>query len=194
MTVAEDLATLRIGYAATVHEMSEAELDQELDRVRQRANGAEQAALIAAERRLRRGVRPVPTDAPGIVREAIATAGVGEAWAVEGINAARAGNRLFITEADELGWTITAYRVEGAEATPITTISEGHPVRVLAGLLRDAVRPMIWHRVRPGEYRSGGYEVGLLPTGEWFAEGPGVDRCFDHKHEAQAACDAARRA
>lgn len=49
-----------------------------------------------------------------------------------------------------------------------------------------------WKRIKPGQYRFGAYLVGQLDTGEWFAEGPGVDRCFDHKSEAQAACAAAR--
>ena len=51
---------------------------------------------------------------------------------------------------------------------------------------------MAWKRVKPGLCRSGGYLVGQLDTGEWFAEGPGVDRCFDYKRDAQAACAAAR--
>lgn len=50
---------------------------------------------------------------------------------------------------------------------------------------------MVWKRVQPGLYRSGKYLVGHLQTGEWFAEGPGVDQVFDHKHAAQAACAAA---
>lgn len=45
-----------------------------------------------------------------------------------------------------------------------------------------------WTRVQPGLYRCGGYQVGRLDTGEWFAEGPGADEVLPTKREAQQLC------
>lgn len=110
------------------------------------------------------------------------------------MNAVRAGNLLLVIDVDDLGWMVTAYVIDGGEADPVAvlTAENGSPVRVLSAWLRAAAGPMRWKRVKPGVYRSGGYLVGQLDTGEWFAEGPGVDQCFDHKNAAQAACAAAR--
>lgn len=47
---------------------------------------------------------------------------------------------------------------------------------------------LAWHREGPGLYRSGPYRVGRLDTGEWFADGPGVDAVYDTKAQAQVAC------
>lgn len=130
-----------------------------------------------------------------IVRDAIsASGGLGEPWCLDGVNAVRIGNLLIVIDVDDLGWVLTAYVIDGGEATLVAVLAaeDGDPVRALTGWLRAAAGPMVWKRVTPGVYRSGGYLVGQLETGEWFAEGPGVDRCFDHKHDAQAACAAAR--
>lgn len=106
----------------------------------------------------------------------------------------RVGNLFLEIESDDLGWMVTSYVIDGGEAAPVAVLAGegGDPVRAVAGLLRNAAGPMAWKRVAQGQYRSGDYLVGQLDTGEWFAEGPGVDRCFDHKHDAQAACAAAR--
>ena len=140
--------------------------------------------------------RALATSAAGIVRDAIdASGGLGEPWRLDDADAVRSGDLLFVVEVDDLGWMMTAYLIDGGEATPIAVLADetgNNPVRVLAGWLRNASGPMAWKRVKPGLYRSGGYLVGQLDTGEWFAEGPGVDQCFDHKHDAQAACTAAR--
>jgi hypothetical protein len=139
-----------------------------------------------------------PAAAPGVeamVRDAIrASGGIGEPWCLDGVNAVRVGNLLLEVDADDLGWMVTGYAVEGAEAVPFSVLAREHgdPVRALADWLRSAAGPMAWKRVTAGLYRSGEYLVGQLDTGEWFAEGPGVDRCFDHKHDAQAACGSAR--
>lgn len=48
-----------------------------------------------------------------------------------------------------------------------------------------------WRRIQPGLYVSVGgprYQVGLLGTGEWFAEGPDVDAVYKSKGDAQQAC------
>lgn len=141
-----------------------------------------------------------------IVRQAIgASGGLGETWCIEepgcvdescraDVNAVRVGNLLLEIETDDLGWMLTAYEIADGEATPVAAVADesGNPVRALAAWLRSAAGPMNWTRVKQGLYRSGGFLVGQLDTGEWFAEGPGVDRCFDHKHDAQAACAAAR--
>jgi hypothetical protein len=130
-----------------------------------------------------------------IVRVAInASGGLGEPWHLDDATAVRVGNLLFAIDVDELGWVVTAYVIDGGEADPVAVLAgeNGDPVRALTAWLRAAAGPMTWKRVAPGVYRSGGYLVGLLATGEWFAEGPGMDRCFDHKHDAQAACAAAR--
>lgn len=130
-----------------------------------------------------------------IVLQAIrASGGLGEPWDIDDAAAVRVGNLLFLIEADDLGWVMTSYVIDGDEAAPAAIIaSDGdNPVRALCGWLRSAAGPMSWKRVKQGLYRSGDYLVGQLDTGEWFAEGPGVDRCFDHKHDAQAACAAAR--
>lgn len=130
-----------------------------------------------------------------IVRAAISdSGGLGEPWCVDGVNAVRAGNLLLLIEVDDLGWVVTAYVIDGGEAAPVAALAEenGNPVRALTAWLRAAAGPMAWKRVKPGRYHCGGYLVGKLETGEWFAEGPGVDRCFDYKHDAQAACGAAR--
>ena len=47
---------------------------------------------------------------------------------------------------------------------------------------------MKWKRIEPGLYRSGEYQVGLLASGEWFAEGPNVDSAYRSKGDAQQAC------
>ena len=138
----------------------------------------------------------MPTRAAEIVRDAIsASGGLGEPWSLDGDNAVRVGNLLLEVDVDDLGWMLTAYAIDGGEADPVAVLTEsdGNPVRALTAWLRNVAGPMSWRRVEPGQYRCGGYLVGLLDTGEWFAEGPRVDRCFDHKHDAQAACDSARR-
>jgi hypothetical protein len=135
--------------------------------------------------------------AAGIVRDAIrASGGLGEPWCLDGVNAVRVGDLLLVIEVDDLGWMLTAYAIAGGQATAVSVLAEqnGNPVRALTGLLRTAAGPMAWKRIKPGLYRCGGYLVGQLGTGEWFADGPGVDRCFNHKHDAQAACGAARTA
>ena len=135
--------------------------------------------------------------ADGIVRDAIrASGGLGEPWSLDGENAVRVGDLLFVIEVDDLGWMLTAYAIAGGEATAVSVLAEqnGNPVRALTDSLRSAAGPMAWTRVKPGLYRCGRYLVGQLDTGEWFADGPGVDRCFDHKHDAQAACGVARTA
>jgi hypothetical protein len=138
---------------------------------------------------------PVVTRAVDILRKAIiASGGLGEPWCLDDVNAVRVGNLLLEVEADDLGWMVTAYAVDGDEAAAVAVLADerGDPVRALTGWLRNAAGPMAWKRVEQGLYRCGGYLVGHLETGEWFAEGPGVDQCFDHKHDAQAACAAAR--
>ena len=51
---------------------------------------------------------------------------------------------------------------------------------------------MNWKRIRPGLYRYDNWEVGKLePSGEWFAEGPGVDGVCPTKREAQDLCQRA---
>ena len=135
--------------------------------------------------------------AGGIVRDAISSSGgLGEPWCLDDddASAVRVGDLLLEMDVDDLGWMVTAYVIDGGEAAPVSVLAgeSGNPVRALAGCLRNAAGPMAWNRVKQGLYRSGGYLVGQLDTGEWFAEGPGVDRCFDHKHDAQAACAAAR--
>lgn len=142
-------------------------------------------------------MNPVPPRAAEIVSDAIsASGGLGEPWCLDGVNAVRVGDLLFVIEVDDIGWMLTAYLIDGGEADPVAVLaaeSNRNPARALTGWLRNAAGPMAWNRIKPGLYRSGGYFVGQLDTGEWFAEGPGVDRCFDHKHDAQAACAAARR-
>ena len=139
--------------------------------------------------------------AADIVRAAIRTSGgLGDAWCsgvdVRQPDAVRVGNRIVVveTDGDDLGWLMTIYAMSGDdEATPIAVIAgENGAVRTLASWLRTTARPMAWKRVRPGLYGSGAYVVGHLDTGEWFAEGPGVDQAFDDKAQAQRACDAAR--
>lgn len=105
-----------------------------------------------------------------------------------GANAVRVGDVLLEIDTDDLGWTITAYVIAGAQATAVMVLAgeNANPVRAITGLLRHVAGPMAWERVTPGLYRCGRYLVGQLDTGEWFAEGPGVDRCFDHKRDAQA--------
>ncbi len=135
------------------------------------------------------------TRAVEIVHQAIsASGGLGEPWCVEGANAVRVGNLLLVIDTDDLGWVMTAHVVDGGEAAPVAVLADEStsPVPALTCWLRNAAGPMAWKRIKPGLYRSGGYLVGQLDTGEWFAEGPGVDRCFDHKQDAQAACAAAR--
>ena len=137
-------------------------------------------------------VPPRPAD---IVRDAISASGVpGEPWHLDGMNAVRVGSLLLVIDVDDLGWMVTAYVIDSGEAEPAEVLAaeNGNPVSALTAWLRAAAGPMDWKRVKPGVYRSGGYLVGQLDTGEWFAEGPGVDRCFDHKTDAQAACAAAR--
>lgn len=140
--------------------------------------------------------RAMSRSASGIVRSAIsASGGLGEPWFLDGVNAVRVGDWLFEVEVDDLGWIMTAYRIDDGQAAAVAVLAgedDGNPVRALSGWVRNAAGPMAWKRVKPGLYRSGVYVVGHLDTGEWFAEGPGVDQCFDHKHDAQAACAAAR--
>jgi hypothetical protein len=138
---------------------------------------------------------PPEIRAADIVLDAIAASGgLGEPWWLDGMNAVRVGNLLIDVDADDLGWMMTAYAIDAGEAAPVAVLADdsGNPVRALTGWLRTTAGAMSWTRVRQGLYRSGDYLVGQLDTGEWFAEGPGVDRCFDHKHDAQAACAAAR--
>lgn len=130
-----------------------------------------------------------------IVRDAVkASGGLGEPWCVDGDGAIRVGNLMLVIEMDDLGWMMMAYAIDGAEADfrSVVAAESGNPVRVLTDWLRAAAGTMSWKRVESGVYSSGGYVVGRLDTGEWFAEGPGVDQCFDHKNDAQAACAAAR--
>ena len=136
-----------------------------------------------------------PPRAAEVVRDAItASNGIGEPWCLDGADAVRVDNLLFVIDVDDLGWVVTAYVIDGGEADAVAVLAaeNGDPVRALTAWLRAAAGPMVWKRVKPGLYRCGGYLVGQLVTGEWFAEGPAVDRCFDHKHDAQAACAAAR--
>ena len=130
-----------------------------------------------------------------IVHAAIsASDGIGEPWCLDGVNAVRVGNVLLVIDVDDLGWVLTAYVIDGGDADAVAVLAaeNADPVRALTAWLRATAGPMAWKRVKAGVYRSGGYLVGQLGTGEWFAEGPAVDRCFDHKHAAQAACAAAR--
>jgi len=53
---------------------------------------------------------------------------------------------------------------------------------------------MHWYRLRPGLYGAGEYQVGKVPSGEWYAEGPGLDQVYPSKHTAQQACLAAMNA
>ncbi|ULN52877.1 hypothetical protein [Mycolicibacillus parakoreensis] len=154
---------------------------------------------VGRDRQQRRhGGSPAPASSPStsrIVRDAIkASGGVGEPWHVDGANAVRLGDLLLVIDADDLGWMATVYVIDGDEADPVAVRASetANPVRELAGWLQNAAGPMIWKRIKAGLYRSGEYLVGQLGTGEWFAEGPGVDRCFDHKNEAQTACATAR--
>ncbi len=149
------------------------------------------------------------TRAAEIVHRAIqASGGLGEPWCCAGDrwpDAIRVGNRLIVVETDcdtygtpaALGWLITVYAVpdDGGTAAPVAVLAKDNDdaVPTLTSLIHETGRPMTWTRERPRLYRSGEYLVGQLDTSEWFAEGPGVDRCFDHKAEAQAACDSARR-
>jgi hypothetical protein len=138
---------------------------------------------------------PRPTTAADIVHAAITgSGGLGEPWCLDGLNAVRVGNLLLEVDIDDLGWMVTVYAIDGGEATVVSVLAEQNdtPVKALTIWLRGAAGPMAWKRLRPGVYGCGGYIVGQLDTGEWFAEGPGVDRCFDHKGDAQAACAAAR--
>lgn len=130
-----------------------------------------------------------------IVRDAIsASGGLGDPWRLDDVSAVRVGNLMLLVDVDNLGWVLTAYVIDGGEADPVAVLAaeNGDPVRAVTAWLRAAAGPMAWKRFEPGVYRSGGYLVGQLDTGEWFAEGPGVDRCFDRKNDAQAACAAAR--
>jgi hypothetical protein len=150
----------------------------------------------AVQRRSSRPFRAAPPRSTDIVRDAIsASGGLGEPWCLDGANAVRVGDLLFVIEVDDLGWMVTAYVIDGGEASPVAVLAEENTrnlVRALTDWLRNVAGPMSWKRIKPGLYSSGGYLVGQLDTGEWFAEGPGVDRCFDHKCDAQAACAAAR--
>ena len=131
------------------------------------------------------------------MRDAIrASGGFGEPWCLDGVNAVRVGNLLLVVDVDDVGWVVTSYVIDGGEADLFAVLAaeNGNPARALTAWLRAAAGPMAWKRVKPGVYRSGGYLVGQLVTGEWFAEGPGVDRCFDHKRNAQAAWAAGHNA
>lgn len=50
---------------------------------------------------------------------------------------------------------------------------------------------MRWYRLKPGLYGAGRYIVGKVPSGEWFAEGPGIDAVYPSKSAAQEACQQA---
>ena len=56
---------------------------------------------------------------------------------------------------------------------------------------------MRWHRAEAGlylaQFGAARFKVGLLGTGEWFAEGPGVDQVYRSKGDAQQACEWAVR-
>jgi hypothetical protein len=149
------------------------------------------------------------TLAAQIVRSAVAASGgLGEPWCSDldqlATDAVRVSNRLMVVETDcdtygpsaGRGWQITVYAVpdDGGDAAPIAMVAadNGDAVPTLTSVIQETGRPMTWRRIKPGMYRSGPYLVGRLDTREWFAEGPGVDRCFDHKAQAQAACDSAR--
>lgn len=147
------------------------------------------------------------TLAAEVVQEAIVASGIGERWYISDDrlpDAVRVGNRLILVETDTdecgqpagLGWLLTVLAVEGGNAAPVALHVEdtkNAARRRLMALICQTGRPLAWTRVTPGLYRAGQFLVGQLGTGEWFAEGPGVDQCFDHKAQAQAACDAARR-
>ncbi|HEX7321933.1 hypothetical protein [Mycolicibacter arupensis] len=77
---------------------------------------------------------------------------------------------------------VTAYVIAYGEAAAVSVLAEenDNPVRALTGWLRNASGSIACNRVKPGPYRSNGYLGGQLDTSEWFAEVPGVDRCFDH--------------
>ncbi len=134
-----------------------------------------------------------------IVHRAIRASGLGEPWcsgAQEEPDAVRVGNQLMLVETDcATGEAmLTKYVIAGGAATAVEVIAHdyGNAVRRLTSWLREAGQPMVWTRENPGLYRSGKYLVGQLDTGEWFAEGPGVDQVYDFKAAAQEACDAAR--
>ena len=154
----------------------------------------------------RAGVTGPMIRAAEAVFDAIDLARAGEPWNVDSErlpDAVRVGKLLIEVEPDdEGGFSLTSFSVDDGEPVTVryTHTKRQATGRLIALIRREAGRqrevqqetpPWRWHRVKPGEYRCGGYVVGQLGTGEWFAEGPGVDRCFDHKHEAQAACAAA---
>ena len=143
-----------------------------------------------------------------LIRDAIESCGIGERWHITDDRlpeAVRVGNRLIVVENDidecgrpaGLGWLLTVYAVRGDEAVPVglyVTETKNAARHRLVCLLRQAVRPLVWTRQTPGLYRAGRYLVGHLDaTGEWFAEGPGVDQVYDSKAAAQSACEAAAR-
>lgn len=149
------------------------------------------------------------TLAAQIVRSAVAASGgLGEPWCSDldqlDTDAVRVSNRLMVVETDRdtygpsagCGWQITVYAVpdDGGKAAPIAVVGadNGDAVPTLTSVIQKTGRPMTWTRIKPGMYQSGPYLIGRLDTCEWFAEGPGVDQCFDHKAQAQAACDSAR--
>lgn len=187
--------------------------DERRRRSKPAARGAARAAAEAprAPHRAAKQARRRParmTRAAEIVHRAIAASGgLGEPWCCGGHHwpdSVRVGNWLMVVETDcdtygasaGSGWVITTYSVpdDGGAAAPVAVLVEdnGDAIRPLASLIRQTGRPQTWRRIRPGLYRAGQYIVGQLDTGEWFAEGPGVDQCFDHKTAAQAACDSAR--
>lgn len=100
-------------------------------------------------------------------------------------------------------WTLRlAYIAQCADMTHAELIAERRMLSTTDGnhaerlaLVRAELRRRTWTRVRPGVYRCGPFVVERVATGEWYACGPGgIDRVFDHKAEAQAACAAAERA
>jgi len=141
-----------------------------------------------------------------VVQEAIAASGIGERWYVFDDrlpDAVRVDNRLILVETDidecgrpaGLGWLITVFAVDGADAALVAVHVEetkNAARRRLTALIRQTGRPLTWVREKTGLYSAGQYLVGQLGTGEWFAEGPGVDQVYDHKAQAQAACNSAR--
>ncbi len=207
-TVFDDLETMRLAYVERVGGMSDDELRAELACVSEHPADGESAAVVRDELRARRrpdrARRRTPHPAQ-IVRGALAASGgLGEPWWSDHeqavADAVRVGNRLHVVETEgDLGWSITSYALpgDGGEAAPVAVVARDtdteDAVRTLTKMIRQTGRPMVWRRVGPGLYRSGGFTVGYLDaTGEWYAEGQGVDQVFDTKAAAQTACDRAR--
>lgn len=98
-------------------------------------------------------------------------------------------------------WTLRlSYIAQCADMTHAELVAERHLLISSSGnhaerlaIVRAELRRRTWKRDGNGTYTSGAYRVGRTQTGEWWAEGPGVDRVFDTKAEAQAACCQAER-